>query len=306
MPATMEMGAIGIALDVVNNEIFVADAKKDAITVYQRTAGGNAEPARSISGSSAGLSGPCSIAVDPSSKEILIGNRFDNSITTYKKTSSGEDVPLRRIAGSATGISDPRSLFVDVTNNEIYVANNSARRGSVTVYARTANGNVAPLRTIAGESTELDGPRALSVDTTHNELFVLSGEKIIVYARTDDGNVAPLRTVSGDATRLRVPQAIVVDGLHDEIIVADGPTNELTVYRRTAAGDAAPLRSISGWLEYPYGLSYDAKSDKIAVMNGNNSITIFDRTASGRVPNNRTYLNNISGLQGLRGISFGR
>jgi len=47
---------------------------------------------------------------------------------------------------------------------ELYVANEDAN--SITVYVRTANGNVAPLRTISGALTGLDNPASVAVTTT--------------------------------------------------------------------------------------------------------------------------------------------
>ena len=40
------------------------------------------------------------------------------------------------------------------------------------VFARTANGNVAPLRTISGAATGLSAPTGILVDTVNNELAV--------------------------------------------------------------------------------------------------------------------------------------
>ena len=50
----------------------------------------------------------------------------------------------------------------------------AANRGadSVTVHARSANGDVAPVRTLSGPATGLNGPIGLAVDLLNNELFV--------------------------------------------------------------------------------------------------------------------------------------
>src|SRR5438128_311331 len=89
--------------------------------------------------------------------------------------------------------------------DELFVTNGSGN--SVTVYARTANGNVAPLRTISGASTGLAGPRGVAVDLVNNELAVTNQNitSVTVYARTANGNVAPLRNISGGATGLNFP-----------------------------------------------------------------------------------------------------
>ena len=51
-------------------------------------------------------------------------------------------------------MNSPFGIAIDVANGELFVANNFDP-GTVTVYSRTANGNVAPLRTIAGASTDI-------------------------------------------------------------------------------------------------------------------------------------------------------
>src|SRR5262249_48030290 len=157
--------------------------------------------------------------------------------------------------GPATGLRLPWGLVVDTVHNEVIVANEGVEIGpvppSITVYSRTANGNVAPLRTIKGSATGLSGPSGLALDILHNELGVPNAipNSITVYSRTAHGNVAPLRTLSGTGTGLNDPSGVAVDTVHDELFVANvagfGP-GFITVYSRTAHGNAAPLRSLSG------------------------------------------------------------
>ncbi len=45
--------------------------------------------------------------------------------------------------------------------NELYVVNTI--NNSITVYSRTANGNIAPVRTISGGTTGLNGPAWIAV-----------------------------------------------------------------------------------------------------------------------------------------------
>jgi hypothetical protein len=52
---------------------------------------------------------------------------------------------------------------LDLANNELLATSVS---GSVTVYARTASGNSAPLRTLSGVATGLIGPQFLAVTTS--------------------------------------------------------------------------------------------------------------------------------------------
>jgi hypothetical protein len=98
---------------------------------------------------------------------------------------------------------------VDPVNDELLVVNGT--NNSVTVYARTASGNSAPLRTLQGPATGLSSPRGLALDLANNELLATSvSGSVTVYARTASGNSAPLRTLSGVATGLIGPQFLAV------------------------------------------------------------------------------------------------
>jgi DNA-binding beta-propeller fold protein YncE len=144
----------------------------------------------------------------------------------------------------ASTLSDLRGLAVDTVNNEIFVNNIT----SIMVFGRTDSGNIAPLRTISGVSTGLNGPEGLAVDTVHNQIFVANvfNDSITVYGRTDSGNIAPLRTISGASTGLSGPQGIAVDMVKNEIFVANNVNSSITIYGRTDSGNTAPIRTISG------------------------------------------------------------
>ncbi len=75
-------------------------------------------------------------------------------------------------------------LAVDTGHDELLVANFG--NNSVTVYARTATGNVAPLRTLSGGATGLSAPEGLVVDAAHDELLVANNfpPSVTVYPRT--------------------------------------------------------------------------------------------------------------------------
>jgi hypothetical protein len=95
-------------------------------------------------------------------------------------------------------------------NGNAYVAN--VNGNSVTVYASGANGNAAPIRTIAGEKTKLDLPAAVVLDSSGVVYVANSGpsSSVTVYGANAQGNVAPVRTISGADTQLDRPNGIVV------------------------------------------------------------------------------------------------
>ena len=75
----------------------------------------------------------------------------------------------------------------------------------MTVYAKDANGDVAPIRTITGANTELDGPNGIALDSDDN-VYVSDyfDNSVTEYAKNANSNVAPIRTISG-STRVDRP-----------------------------------------------------------------------------------------------------
>jgi hypothetical protein len=108
---------------------------------------------------------------------------------------------LAGVGGLSEGFGTRRAW----AQEELFVANQFG--DSITVYARTADGDTAPRRTLTGASTRLNFPMGVVVDTVHDELVVAngSGNSITVYARTASGDTAPLRILGGANTGLDRP-----------------------------------------------------------------------------------------------------
>lgn len=279
----------GVAVDAVNNEVFVTNVGNDSITVYSRTANGNVAPIRTIAGAATGLSSVATLAVDTTNNEIVVANEGNNSITVYSRTANGNAAPVRTIMGAATGLGGAAAIAIDRVNDEILAANSA--NNTITVYNRTANGNVAPLRTITG----VNAPEGIAVDTVNNEILAASyvTDSISVYSRTASGNAAPIRTISGATTGL-TGGTIVVDPINNEIIASNegDDRNSITVYSRTANGNAAPLRTISGavtGLNSPYAITLDTTNNEIFAANAlGHSVTVYGRTTNGNAAPSRT------------------
>jgi hypothetical protein len=266
-------------------------------------------PLRTISGAATGLGTPRGLAVDRVNNELAVANGGSGpvvtSVTVYAISANGNVAPLRTISGAATGLISPNviGLAVDTVNNEFFVTN-GIPTNSVVVFARTANGNVAPLRTISGAATGLNHPYSVAVDTVNNEVAVTNavGNTVTVYARTANGNVAPLRTISGAATGLNSPAGLAVDTVNNELVVANNGANSVTVYARTANGNVAPLRTISGAATglSPLGLAVDTVNNELAVANRafppSDFVTVYARTANGNVAPLRTLQGAATGL----------
>ena len=201
----------GIALDAAGN-IYATGWSSNSVSVYAPGANGKPTPIQYIEGGNTGLSQPSSLAVTPEGM-AYVTNWNSMAVTVYAPGANGDVAPIRTISGSKTGIYHPSSVAVD-RKGMIYVS--SAEQGSpagccVTVYAKGANGDVAPIRTISGSNTELDGPNGIAVDSDDN-VYVSDflNNSVTEYAKNANGNAAPIRTISGSNTLLDEPAGLTV------------------------------------------------------------------------------------------------
>ncbi len=305
-----------------NRKIFVANVFGNRISVFDADDSGNVAPIRSI-GSNTELFRPSAIFVDTENNEIFVTNIENDTITVYGRTDAGDVSPLRTIEGPNTGLFGPVRIFVDTKNDEIFVINLVFDENvdpievfsSITVYGRTDEGNVPPIRTIEGPNTGFVVPAGIYVDTKNDELFIanqVGNTGVLVYRRTDNGDVPPQRIINiselTDEGISFFPRSLYVDVENDEIFVGlsaifspvfPPPSNiepilenRINVYRRTQEGDVGPLRTIEGpntGLNDPEGISVDTKNNEIFVSNFfNNTVTVYGRTDTGNVHPIRT------------------
>jgi hypothetical protein len=169
-------GPVGVAIDLTHDEIVVTTQGYHSIATFERSANGFSWPKRIISGFATGLNLPQGVALDLANDEILVANSAyqtpnGGAILVFRRTDGdvygGTVAPIRRIEGSLTKLCNPMSVAVDRAANELVVANSNFGAGScaqsVTTYSRTANGNAAPKRTIAGALSALVYPASAAI-----------------------------------------------------------------------------------------------------------------------------------------------
>jgi hypothetical protein len=153
--------ADGVAVDA-NHNVYATPIFEDAVTVYGAGEYGDVAPIQTIEGNNTGLSNPFGVAVDASGNIYVPNdgyNSSDNSVTVYAAGANGNVSPIQTISGSNTGLLGPLAIALDGTG-DIYVTNCcpfGTYKGSITVYASGANGNVSPIRTISGEVAPIFG-----------------------------------------------------------------------------------------------------------------------------------------------------
>ena len=162
------------------------------------------------------------------------------------------------------------------------------------MFARAANGNVAPKRVIEGQATNLSRTmHGIAYDNLHDEVVipVALGGAVLVFKADASGEVPPLRIIQGTRTRLVRPHTVAVDPVNNEILTADPSSRAIFVFDRMSNGNVSPKRVISGektGLLDIVGLDVDPIRNVIVASSrkGNGDkvgIFVFDRLANGDV-----------------------
>jgi len=259
---TVDHGAWGIVLDREHNELFLTIEHAHKISVYRKTADGKDEPIRFIQGPDTGLADPHGIFVDNESNEILVTNHGN-----WRKTEVGDKGLIVSFRTSAQ--SDAVKQFPPSTGKFL--------PPSITVYARDAQGDAKPLRTISGPATRLNLPLGIYEVPGSRQLAVANAgdNAILFFDRTASGNAAPVRVLQGAATGIDGPSSTYVDSKRNEIWVTNWNNHTATIYPSNASGNVAPrriLRSapkgapVTGFGN-PGGVVYDARRNEILVPN---------------------------------------
>jgi hypothetical protein len=209
------MGPSAVALDAAG-DIYVSGLTSNSVSVYAPGANGDPAPIRYISGSNTKLNTPSYLYVTPKGK-LYVSNYLGKSVNVYASGANGNVAPVQLITGVNTGIYHASAVAVD-DKGKIYVS--SVEPGTptgccVTVYAKNANGDVAPLQSISGAQTGLTGPDGIGLDSNDN-IYVTqyppnnATPSVTVFKKGAAGDVAPIRTIMGSKTGIDGPAGIIV------------------------------------------------------------------------------------------------
>jgi hypothetical protein len=289
--------------------LYVTNFGGNSVAVYPVNSSGNAAPSQYIVGPNTDLDNPAAVAVD-SSGNIYVANYGNDSVSVYAAGATGSVTPSAVINGAYTGLNHPSGVAIDPINGDIYVENyagGGTTGGSVTFYPPGADGNVAPLGTIAGSSTQLDTSFGLTLDANGNIYVPNADDLITVYPAGSTGNVPPSTAISGSDTKLIEPFAVGLDSSSNLYVAnEDSTSSSVTAYPAGANGNVPPSQGyIVGKktkLDSATGLAL-ASNDKIYVSNySSNTITVYPAGSTGdvkpsvKLKGKRTMLNEPVGL----------
>jgi len=203
----------------------------------------NTPPVRALEGQKTRISRTMhGFAYDAIHDEIVVSSPLTQGILVFRGAADGDEAPIRiiqgphtKIVGTAEGGND--KVSVDPVNNEILlpVGTGTSRENrtpvaenGVLVFARQANGDVAPKRMLSGPDTQIRGVNAVAVDAVHDRLVVNSGGAMLIFPRTASGNVKPLAVIQGPKSgvanissfQVYPPKGWIIGGASDGSICA--------------------------------------------------------------------------------------
>ena len=235
------------------------------IAAFARFAGEDTPPVRSLEGQKTLISRTMhGFGFDAIHDEICVTSPLAQAILSFRGGADGEEPPLRviqgphtQIKGTARGGND--KVSVDPTNNEIYIPVDA---GTILVFDRTANGDVAPKRVLTGPDTQIRGEPAVAVDPIHNVLAVNSGGSMLIFDRTANGNVKPKAVISGPKSGMGSISSFQIYAAKGLIIAGcDGRiANSICAWSIEDNGDVAPrwripVQKLTGFS--PSGIALD-------------------------------------------------
>jgi len=290
-------------------DVYVSQVPQDgsapSILVFASDAVGDAAPVRVIAGPNTGLVAPFAITIDTVNSELYVSDFFGAAVRVYPLDADGDVAPLRTLTdGPSSLLVWPRQLAVDTVNDEIIVPSFnifSDPFSSIRVYPRTADGDVAPIRSVFGDTTLIDNPINLTFDPAHGEIITDSYSAggpgvpgILTFAHDADGDVAPLRAIAGGNAQFGgYTNFLAFDPNADEVYSDYGAGSGYAVFPRTADGNVAPTRVVTGpetGIFYVYGMTYDPVNQRLIVVSYDEhegspppTINVFDRNADGDV-----------------------
>jgi DNA-binding beta-propeller fold protein YncE len=269
-------GSADVFLDAAHDELFISTEHINRITVYRRTAKGSEPPLRYIQGPHTGIADPHGLYADPETNELFVTN-YGNYRETLEDDDTESNANEDRSSEDSGDKAGGRKPKVPHTPLDLRPSTGRFVPPFIAVYARTASGDVAPLRVIQGPHTGLNLPLGIRRDPQTGQILVANsgGNAVLFFDAKASGDAAPVRVLQGAATNLKAPTGVAIDDKRDELWVTSWENHTTSVFPRTAAGNVAPLRFIrsaakdapAATFGTPGAIAWDAKRREILVPN---------------------------------------
>jgi DNA-binding beta-propeller fold protein YncE len=119
---------MGIDVDLVHDEIAVANYGDSSVRIFRRGDKGSVQPVRVLRGALTQIVGPVSVAIDTKNDELWVANYGDHTAVVFARTASGNARPKRTIRNApkdtpTCGFTNASAAAYDSKRDEILVPN---------------------------------------------------------------------------------------------------------------------------------------------------------------------------------------
>ncbi len=242
----------------------------------------------------------------------LTNTSLTSSSSAASLTYNGNLLKSAKVSASGPGITTVTNT-VFKTTQMVYVTNEGGATGeSVTAYASTANGNVAPKRTLAGSATTFSGVEGIALNSKC-VLYVANAPagstgSILEFPAGGDGNISPIGSISGPKTGL----GSFIEGMtfdkSGHLWVVNNDLYTIEEFAPNASGNATPIVVIGGsltGLDSPDALTLDAAGNIYVTNYGSaNDIEEFAKGSNGNVAPIATIAGANTLLDGPAGVAI--
>ncbi len=119
---------MGVGVDLVHDEIVVANNGDSSILVFGRSDRGDVAPCRVIRGTRTGIDHPIGVAIDPKNDGFWVANFGNHSAAFFPSNASGDAPPAHTIRNAppgtpTVGFGNPMALAYDSKRKQILVPN---------------------------------------------------------------------------------------------------------------------------------------------------------------------------------------
>ncbi|HVC45413.1 MAG TPA: hypothetical protein VND20_11405 [Candidatus Binataceae bacterium] len=236
--ATIVEAAPDVPVDAgasLRGEVFVANANAN-VKVY---AGQHFkfQLVRSIAGPHTRLANVTAMAVDPSGNIYMTDRGSapgDARVEWFAAALNGNILPGRVISGPHTGLTSPSGIAIDASD-ETFVADHDS--GKVLVFSAEADGDAAPIFTIAG----LKGPQRVLVDADLNLYVTCQGDSSVAVF-VPDGPQSWSLNYRLTSPAMHAPEGVAVDNAGHIAVAVHGAVLFFAAAARSAATPVLDLQ----------------------------------------------------------------
>ncbi len=254
----------GIALDVANNKMYVANHDNDTIVRANLDGAGGV----SLGNLNGTLNRSAGIALDLGNNKMYVANIQGNAVSRANLDGTG-GVSLGNLNDWA-GL--PTSIAIDVGNDRMYVT--SLWNGSLAQAKLDGTGGVS-----MGNPEGWSDVEGIALDLVNRKMYVVDHSTSTV-GRV---NLAPPVSLGNLNNTLNQPAGIALDSAHNKMYVANNGNH--TISRANLDGTSGgSLGNLNNTLNQPAGIALDVANNKMYVANnGNNTVSRADLNGTGGV-----------------------